>query len=343
MQRDLVFQPIFEYMKLIFLILFIASTALGNGTVTKRTVLGSGQLPCRNLGSPEPESFFATILPPPPAAKSYSTDIHAKRLVALVGINAAHSNFQGLTDLAMEFALHTNFNSIYEGVVERANYYFNNTNYGPHSNFYSKGTIIRGDLVPEVVVGTHQSERFQESTAYWLETHAPLASVPRVFLASQVFPIVDRSYFEQATLVRYSKQGEVDQPILARKYHVFGGYCEACLKRTVTNLVSDAHAAGVGRPQVYLYLEHTYTVKATSDVTLDQYWETRPKRTWPGFKKMMMKSFGVKLGRRHRPYFLSHEGNHHHPITMIADSGVFDLVVVSSEPMFSPNSSVFSH
>lgn len=105
-------------------------------------------------------------------------------------------------------------------------------------------------IIPRAVVLTHQVPDMQNQTAKVLSADSRYDGIPRIAMVSEHFTIKDKDYADQISHYRYSRFGEVREPLLAREVYLAGGFDSLCLAQTTRDLIK--HAAGKGMPEITL-------------------------------------------------------------------------------------------
>ncbi len=98
------------------------------------------------------------------------------------------------------------------------------------------------DDTEDLVIVTHQHTPWQSRSAEMLQTSPLLKDIPVLSLHSMHFNLNSNNLYRAASEVRWSHMGEVDKlPSKAKRFHVFGGFCDSCLADTVDSIVKLQH------------------------------------------------------------------------------------------------------
>lgn len=123
-----------------------------------------------------------------------------------------------------------------------------------------------GEKVKGVFILTHQNELLTTAT-FQLLKDPQYENMPRLFLASNAYPIHSRELLNQATEVRYSLGGENELTLNTNVVHFAGGYCDLCLANTIKHTL-DRIRTDEEEIEVHLHSSIIYGYLRPSEVPL---------------------------------------------------------------------------
>lgn len=124
------------------------------------------------------------------------------------------------------------------------------------------GNLKRGVTLDSVLVSTHLYKgKLQSEGSRFLTKSEELQNIPKIFLASSApaFSLADPAFGSLADLVLYSGGGETPVPITSKKVFLMGGFEDACLAKTIKDLISNAIKAGNGELTIVVLTDFVYS------------------------------------------------------------------------------------
>ena len=109
----------------------------------------------------------------------------------------------------------------------------------------------------EVAVVVHQNTRFQENTGLFLEHRLP--GIPTVSLIARQFPLTSAKLIQQSSRLQWSGGGSFEVPEHATKFHLFGGFCNACLSDAIGSIIESTLGKTAQKPKdIYVHSGFSY-------------------------------------------------------------------------------------
>jgi len=126
------------------------------------------------------------------------------------------------------------------------------------------------DSATEISIVIHQQNELQDATAAFLKSETVLRDVPVITLASGLFKILSNNLLKTSSQIRLSNLGEVSElPIMATTFNLFGGYCSACMTRTITGIAHEKIKKESTEPlNFFVYSSLSYTQAEHSSPSL---------------------------------------------------------------------------
>jgi hypothetical protein len=97
-----------------------------------------------------------------------------------------------------------------------------------------------GTEIESVAIVTHQQSTMTQGTVRSLEKNPQLKDIPVVTLIQPDFPVGSRDLLTRSDAILYSAGGELDRQVpIPRTAHLYGGFCEDCLARSIVDLMTE--------------------------------------------------------------------------------------------------------